>query len=1102
VIVGVLVAATVVLLVLAVAAVAMFASGFIPLTGLQHHVTADLQARLGPGWTVQAHKAAIVRQDGRPVLQIRDTEFLHQSGVRIRAPEADVGIEPLAYLRGAPVIRSIDLHGVVLTLRLDENGALLLDTGGSELTWSPPPAAPNERGEAALAALNALAAAEEALGGLDHIALTQARVRLAGPDGNERVALDRVAIHLDRKPEGRRLSFVSVGRSGENALVLDSRRDEGGAPRYDLTLRSLQLADFSRLLGDSVGFTAEGFRLSGQFGISMQENSPVVVGRLALGRGRLVVDGGNPPVVVDGAEVDFTSSGELRSVVIGRGEVTSGVTILRGSGVVELREQGGWQAELRGAGVLAGEGRDPPQPLTAAHIVASGRGKDAVALDSFHLQGPQLDASGSVRFRAVGDGRELTATLTASNSRARALMAAWPVAVSPIIRNLISERVEAGDIDALQLDLAFPPPVFAASLAGTVIPDDSVRVSVSARNARFMIANELPRLDGLAVEGTATGRTLALRAPQGRMEVSRGRVLQLTEGTFDIADTYDPRPIGRSTFRATGGVDALAELLAHPLIRESSPGQIDPASVRGRIDLRTSLSLPLVENLRPSEVVVTANGSMTQLAADRLAGREPLEGGTLTASFDRGTLSLSGDARIGGTPAQITVRQNPRGQGEATVSMTIDQAARQRRGFGFDGALTGPVSLRAVKPLGRAQDTPLRMEVDLTRAGIDGLLPGWVKTAGRPGRLTFQLSEDEDGAELSDIVLDSTPVMLRGRAEFRPDGTLEAASFTQARLSPGDDMRVELKRDGTVMRTTIRGQVADARPFLKVLTSPAPPRKGERAQDIDIDLQLPILTGYNNEAVGNAVLKLSRRGREIRQLEFSGRIGRAPLSITQGARNGGVAQVQVRAEDGGALLRYVDLYRRAFGGDLIVDMQLQEERITGDILFRDFRVRGEPALRRVLSEQFAQAQGGERAAGGGSREAGNDVAFTKLKSGFVRTPTRFEIRDGVIWGNEIGVTAQGSIDYGRDRVDIAGTFIPGYALNNAFSQVPVLGRILGGGQYEGLFAVNFRVSGAASAPSMSINPLSAIAPGIFRRFVDPLGGVPNSDMSQPPAAQR
>jgi hypothetical protein len=128
----------------------------------------------------------------------------------------------------------------------------------------------------------------------------------------------------------------------------------------------------------------------------------------------------------------------------------------------------------------------------------------------------------------------------------------------------------------------------------------------------------------------------------------------------------------------------------------------------------------------------------------------------------------------------------------------------------------------------------------------------------------------------------------------------------------------------------------------------------------------------------------------------------------------------------------------------------------------------------------------------------SEVAFIKLRAEFTRSASRLDVSDMVIWGQQIGFTLQGNVDYGRDRVDIGGTFVPGYAFNNAFAQVPVVGALLGGGsQYGGLFAVNFRIAGAASAPTMTINPLSAIAPGILRRFVDPLGGAPNQRPIQP-----
>ena len=89
-----------------------------------------------------------------------------------------------------------------------------------------------------------------------------------------------------------------------------------------------------------------------------------------------------------------------------------------------------------------------------------------------------------------------------------------------------------------------------------------------------------------------------------------------------------------------------------------------------------------------------------------------------------------------------------------------------------------------------------------------------------------------------------------------------------------------------------------------------------------------------------------------------------------------------------------------------------------------------------------------------------------------------------MWGNQLGGTIEGTLDYAADRVDLKGVFVPAYALNNFFASVPLLGPILGGAQYEGLFAVPFVINGRASAPVMRINPVSAIAPGFLRKLFE------------------
>jgi len=77
-----------------------------------------------------------------------------------------------------------------------------------------------------------------------------------------------------------------------------------------------------------------------------------------------------------------------------------------------------------------------------------------------------------------------------------------------------------------------------------------------------------------------------------------------------------------------------------------------------------------------------------------------------------------------------------------------------------------------------------------------------------------------------------------------------------------------------------------------------------------------------------------------------------------------------------------------------------------------------------------------------------------------------------------------------------GTFIPLYGLNNMFGQIPLFGIFLGGGAKEGLVGVTFEVVGPTSGPTLRVNPISAVAPGLLRKFFDfPNGQVPTSSNS-------
>src|SRR5262249_39035131 len=111
---------------------------------------------------------------------------------------------------------------------------------------------------------------------------------------------------------------------------------------------------------------------------------------------------------------------------------------------------------------------------------------------------------------------------------------------------------------------------------------------------------------------------------------------------------------------------------------------------------------------------------------------------------------------------------------------------------------------------------------------------------------------------------------------------------------------------------------------------------------------------------------------------------------------------------------------------------------------------------------------------------------------FVRSPGRFMVRDARLRGPVIGATMDGVLDYAANDVRLRGTFVPLFGLNNIFGQIPIVGLFLGGDN-EGLVCITFEVFGPPSAPTMRVNPMSALAPGLVRKIFEYPSSVPGAN---------
>jgi hypothetical protein len=315
-------------------------------------------------------------------------------------------------------------------------------------------------------------------------------------------------------------------------------------------------------------------------------------------------------------------------------------------------------------------------------------------------------------------------------------------------------------------------------------------------------------------------------------------------------------------------------------------------------------------------------------------------------------------------------------------------------------------------------------------------------------------------------------------------------------LSGGDKTSLKAERGADdVLHVAIRGDVYDGRNFVKSSLAGGPQQQQQqktkgKETDLDLDIKLGAVAGFNGETLRGLNLRMSRRDGHVRSFALKAKIGRdTPLLGDLRLRRSDNHQVvYFETADAGALFRFTDMYPRMYGGQMWVAMDppsADQKPQVGTLYVRNFTVRGEPTLKRVTAGAPGQPGGG--------------VQFTEAHMDFTRYPGHMSIRDGVVRGPAVGATVEGQIDYVKNDVHLRGTFVPFYGLNNLFGQIPVVGLILGGGSNEGLLGITYEATGPPSSPHIIVNPVSAIAPGLLRKFIPSPG---QFDPSFYPPSQR
>jgi len=1089
-------------------------NGPLQIDGLSRRVAAAVAERIGPGWSIGIRGSSLeLDRENALSLRFSGLDIRNPQGdLVVRAPLALVSLDLWGLLRLNLQPRSIEFRETQTTALLHRDGSIAFAASEAnhpvDIQPHTPPSVDGVRGSvsplsAGIASIFGIVLDPSGVvGALDRARITDARLRLIDDDGRERAVFARVNGLFGRDPANgtRNFELRLDGPHGEWRFGGALRDGGEGQERSGIiTLDDLPVTDLLLLSGQSSLPLTTDLKVSAHADVSLAAGRiKAMTARIHTGDGTFLIEEKDfNPVTVESldANLNWDEAGRVMALTGLDYRGAGNAVHLSGAWTGSPADAAtAWTATLtsRDATLRGATPKDAPVKIDALDAQLSGR-DGGIAIDALTLAAPGVTGTITGTIGTTADDGGLNLHIVGHDGEVRTGLRLWPEHIAPPARTYLVDQLRRGHVDSVDIRVQMSGSVLAAATRGEPAPDEAVHIDFHVSDAAIDVSADAPPVTKGNVVGTITGRSTTVRNVTAEVHGPDGRGLAITDGSFVIPQITPERVVAQIGMRLSGGADGMASVLQAKLFKSLMSVDLDPATIKGSADLRVDFPLDLKHIPDLPDLPVTLTGTLADLSVDKVMGKDRLEAGRFSLAYDRGAFTLKGDGRVAGAPVSVDMRQPKVGQpGEAVVNLALDDAVRGRKGLPTAPQLTGTIPVRAVVPIGRpgTGKPPIKVEADLAKAGIDGLLPGLTKPAGKPGRLTFTLVDGGQGLELRDFALDAAPAQARGTVTITPEGGLERADLTNVKLSPGDDLRVSLDRAGSGYKVVVRGAVVDARPFLKSLGGPdGKGGKDTNPKDIDADIQVPIVTGFNDEALTGANLRLSLHGKTLRAATISGRFRAAPFaaSVTRGER--GVPTLAVDSADAGATLRFVDIYRRMHGGRLNAGIGLNDGPQAGVVQIRDFALRNEPALSSIMAQgpepADTDAARGRRVAPG---RAAGDVTFDRMRANFVRTGTRVAFSDAAISNAAMGFTLSGWLDTGQERTLIDGTFVPLYGLNNVASQLPLLGPLLGGGHNEGLFAVNFRVSGKLASPDVSVNPLSAIAPGFLRKLFSAGGG--------------
>ena len=935
-----------------------------------------------------------------------------------------------------------------------------------------------------------------ARGGLDRMRLAGLEIASTSASGRPlTIAIDDVV--LERGDDDSLSIFGAVSVNGQQTELTALTTNVGGrAETLTMRVADIRVTPFL-LRRSSTGEARQGIEGSAELLLNARRADGSQPAAISLG-----INMQNGGFYSDGQRQDLTDARLKFSYDFAKDTIELADSVARFSetvfplsgGIIDLDRLPEGPSFGKGFGidlvVNDGKANVPAAGETPFPFFMKGYGRYLVAenmlqLDTLDVSTPSGNMAGKLQVRFGGTGPEIRFNAGVQNMRTTVVKQLWPYWIASKPRQWVLENLYGGVIPSGTIDVFIPQNRLSIDPKPVRLNADELKIGFDLEDARLNLTGELPPLRDLYGRFDMVGERVDVDIRSAGSFFPSGRMVKLERGRLVLQDAYEKPLMADLDLDVSGAADAVAELVSFKPIEALRVVDFKPDDFSGQVRGQAKIRLGLVPDQGPPDPVWNAEVDLTDVDISKPFDGRQIADVSGKLSVDMASARLNADARIDDVPMEVELTEPIRkGEGEVprerVVTATLDNAMREKLVPGLDEIINGPLKVE----LRRLDETRQSVSVDLRSATLTIPWVGWAKGQGIGATAKFELSKSGDLSLIEKFELAGDGFGAAGKISADDTG-LVAADFSRVRLSPEDEVALTVRLSKGVYSVVANGRAFDARSLLNTLQSPAGGGDAAKSRtSLRIEGRFDRVLGFGGEDLsGVSILYGASRGR-VSAVDFSGVTRSGQAVVAKLRQPNDLRELSVTTSDAGAVLRFLDTYKRLGGG--LANLRLTETREgswSGSLDLRNFQVENEERLQTIVSTPT----GADGRSLNTAVRRDIDVSSARFQRAFARLALvdgTLSVENGIVRGEQIGATFQGIVRDRSGRIDLTGTFMPAYGLNRLFGELPVIGAILGNGRDRGLLGITFKLTGATTKPNLAINPLSIIAPGVFRQIFE------------------